>query len=171
MSTDTLVIFRNVKIMFNTFLSAVLFFWAATVALSFRIMNKSSEPCLSEAIRFSRQSVRWWGVRLWEWAGAACGNHLPNICGHGADRGLGNRPGGEDCTGVDTAPLPRCKSLHISWLMTHYTHNHLKPPRNFRKSKATLLINVDHLEFFCRMLTRTEWINLHHCNDAMHLIL
>ena len=161
MSTDILVIFRNVKIMFNTFLSAMLFFWAATLALSFRIMNKSYDPCLSEEIRFSRQSVRW-GVRLWERAGAACGNHLPNICGHGADtRGLGNRPGTKDCAGVDTAPLPRCKSLHISWLMTHYTRNHLKPPRNFQKSKATLLNNTNHSELFCWKLIRMEWINLH----------
>ena len=150
MSTDILVIFRNVKVMFTTFLSVVLLFSAATVASSFRIMNKSSEPRLSEAIRFSRQSVRWWGVRLWEWPGwpgAACGNHLPNICGHGADtRGLGNRPGTKDCAGVDTAPLPRCKSLHISWLMTHYTRNHLKTPRNFRKSKATLIIQNSFVE-------------------------
>ena len=141
MSTDILVIFRNVKIMFNTFLSAVLFFWAATLALSFRIMNKSSEPGLSEEIKFSRQSVRWWGVRLWERGLVQLVVIIFLIfvvMEQTEDWATGQGPR----TGVDTGPgLPRCESLHISWLMTHYTHNHLQPPRHFRKSIATLRSN------------------------------
>lgn len=65
-------------------------------------------------------------------AGAACGNHLPNICGHEQTEDWATGQGPR--TGVDTGPgLPRCESLHISWLMTHYTRNHLQPPRNFPK--------------------------------------